>query len=124
MTLEHDELARAVESQSKAAETGFDWPGISGPLAKMHEEIGEFESAIASGDEEHAQRELGDLFFTAVNLSRFINVEPGNALAGATDRFTHRFRRLTHRVEQAGKRIEECSAEELDVIWEQVKREQ
>lgn len=114
-----DALARALAVQRDAARVGFDWPEISPVFEKVLEEVGEIREALASGNAEHAKDELGDLLFAVVNLSRFLDAEPSEALHRTTDRFE----RVCALVRDAGKSPEACTLEELDAAWEQAKRE-
>lgn len=107
--------------QSHASSLGFDWPDISGVLAKAREEVGEIEEAVQAGDIEHAGRELGDLLMAAVNIGRFLHIRPEKALEGANARFTDRFSRLCAEFERRGVEMKSCSLEELDAVWEHVK---
>jgi ATP diphosphatase len=84
-------LERAAKLQKRAARTGFDWPEVSGPKAKISEELAELEAATNQADREE---ELGDLLFAVVNLSRFLKIEPEEALRKANAKFERRFRRI------------------------------
>ena len=118
-----DALARAWSVQREAAGVGFDWPEIDPVLDKVAEELAEIREALALGDHAHAQSELGDLLFAAVNVARFLDIAPGTALHTATDRFSSRFERVCALVRAAGKSPEMCTLEELDQAWEQAKME-
>lgn len=82
-------LERAAKLQRRAAGVGFDWPDVSGPRAKIDEELAELDA-----ETEHRQRleELGDLLFAVVNLARHLNIEPEAALREANAKFEKRFR--------------------------------
>lgn len=112
-------LWRAEKVQKKAAKVGFDWDGVDGAVDKLSEELGEVQEAMAGhGD---PAEELGDLLFAAVNVSRFLNVDPEDALQAACDKFAARFRRVEEAVTGQGKRMEDLSLEELDAIWNSIK---
>jgi len=121
----HDSNPDALEDswriQSAAARVGFDWPDVTGVIAKVREETREIEDALAAGDREHAARELGDLLFAAVNLGRFLDTHPAKALADANQRFRKRFELLRREVEKTGRDIETCALDELNAVWERVK---
>ena len=108
--------------QERVSALGFDWPDIGGVFDKVAEELREIRDAHDSGDNDHARRELGDLLFAAVNLARFLDVHPGDALAAANDRFERRFALLETELERSGIRMEACTLEELDTVWNRVKR--
>jgi XTP/dITP diphosphohydrolase len=87
-------LAGAMTISRKAAAAGFEWDAIDGVWAKVEEELGELQEAVASGDRGHAQEELGDLLFTLVNVARWGDLDPEEGLAGTNRRFLDRFRRV------------------------------
>lgn len=117
-----DALSRARRVQEGAAEAGFDWTDVSDVLEKLREEIGELEQALAGEDLAHVRHELGDVLFTTVNLSRFLHASPGEELESATQRFCARFEALKAILDAKGRTIQDCTIEELDRVWEQVKR--
>lgn len=114
-------LEESWRIQDAAARLGFDWPDISGVLAKVREETQEIEDALAAGDRNHAAREFGDLLFAAVNLGRFLQTHPAEALEEANRRFSVRFAMLRSEVEKSGRRIETCALDELNEVWDHVK---
>ena len=110
-------LWRAEKVQKKAKKAGFDWPEVSGALDKLSEELEELRQAAAQGT--NVAEELGDLLFSAVNVSRFLGVDCEDALNQATDKFIGRFRKAE---EQAGERpMTEMTLAELDQLWERAK---
>ena len=116
-----DALEEARSIQAHASTLGFDWPDISGVLAKVREELEEIEEALAQRDMPQAQRELGDLLFSAVNVARFLDADPAVELHGSNARFRARFEQLQRDVAQSGRRMEECTLEELDEVWDRIK---
>lgn len=118
----HDPLEQAWRVHSSASALGFDWPDIGGVFDKVREELGEIEHAWAGGDRVHAKREFGDLLFASVNLARFLDADPGAELIEATARFARRFELLKEEIVREGRRIQDCSLAELDVVWERVKK--
>ena len=84
--------------------------------------MGEIEEAISAGDLDHARRELGDLLFACINLARFLNADPSRVLEQANEKFQARFLLMKEALSQKGHTIEDASFEELNVVWEQVKR--
>ena len=116
-------LLKAHRMQGKAAHVGFDWPrGDAAPLfAKLEEEAAELREAVAQGDAAAVEDELGDLLFMAVNLARHLNVNPDAALSRACAKFAGRFRRVEEEAAERGLRLEDCSPEELDALWERAK---
>ncbi len=121
--VERDVLLRARSAQADASGLGFDWPDISGVFAKVQEEIGELSEALEQGDADQARCELGDLMFSVVNLSRFVDACPSTELEAATQRFEQRFEWLKSILKDRGQAISNCSVDELDGVWEEAKRQ-
>lgn len=114
-------LLDALTIQRNAAALGFDWPDVSGVMAKVREETDEVEQALAAQDANAARHELGDLLFSAVNLARFVDADPVEALQKANARFEERFSKVKAEVRRRGRLMEECDLAELDAIWESIK---
>ena len=113
-------LWRAEKVQKKAKKAGFDWPDISGALDKLSEELEELKAAAAQGT--NVEEELGDLLFSAVNVSRFVKADPEQALNAATDKFISRFRKVEALAVREGRSMEGMTPDELDKLWERAKR--
>jgi ATP diphosphatase len=109
-------LKRADKIQRRAARVGFDWPDMSGPRAKIDEELAEIDGA--ESDAERAA-EVGDLLFAAVNYARHLGVEPEGALRDAIARFEQRFRKVE---ELANKPLNEMTIDELEALWQRAKK--
>ncbi|HVF36807.1 MAG TPA: nucleoside triphosphate pyrophosphohydrolase [Sphingomicrobium sp.] len=101
-------LERAAKLQKRAARTGFDWPDIEGPKAKIYEELDEIAQAAADEVEE----EVGDLLFAAVNFARHLNIDPEEALRKANRKFERRFREI-----EGTPGFEALSLEEKEQLW-------
>ena len=111
-------LAGAMTISKKAAKAGFEWDDMEGVWEKVHEELDELKEAVASGDKDHAQEELGDVLFTLVNVARWCGIDPESGLAGTNQRFLDRF----SRVEAAlGGDLQGRSIRELETLWQQAK---
>ena len=118
-------LPRAEAVQRKAAEVGFDWPGEAEILDKIREETAEAAAALASGNAEAADEELGDLLFAVVNLIRFRHRRSSAELMReATGKFERRFRKMEALLQQRQLDFEQVSPAQLDSLWEQVKAEE
>ncbi|RKX46388.1 MAG: nucleoside triphosphate pyrophosphohydrolase [Thermotogae bacterium] len=114
-------LSMARRIQENASAVGFDWENIEEVFEKVLEELEELKRSLSNGDKKRISEELGDLLFSVVNLSRFLNVDPESALRKATERFWRRFRRMEEMIEKDGLKFEDLSIEELDRYWEKVK---
>ena len=106
-------LERAAKLQKRAARTGFDWPDIEGPKAKIREELEEI--AAASPDE--LEEEVGDLLFAVVNFARFLKVDPEEALRKANRKFEKRFRTI-----EAAPGFKDMGLDEMEELWTAAKR--
>ena len=114
-------LQRAFRLQEKAATTGFDWDNVDDIWTKIDEEIEEVRKASSGGNEKELEEEIGDLIFSAVNLSRFMGVNPEDALRRTIKKFESRFKSIEKAAEDSGRDITELSLEEMDKIWESSK---
>ena len=115
-------LMRATKIQQKASKVGFDWDNANGALDKVVEETDELKDAINSGDCNLQSEELGDLLFSVVNVSRFLNIDSEKALYDACDKFTDRFKHLEELAEKRGIDIKTASIDELNSLWDEVKK--
>ncbi|WP_052050709.1 nucleoside triphosphate pyrophosphohydrolase [Leptolyngbya sp. KIOST-1] len=111
-------LMAASKISVKAAKAGFEWEAIDGVWEKFHEELDEFRAALAHEPKENQQAELGDLLFTLVNLARWYDLDPAEALQSTNRRFIQRFE-LVESV--AEKPLSEYGIEELEALWQKAK---
>ena len=114
-------LTRARKIQKRAATAGFDWPDAAGVLDKVREEVGELNEAMAEHGREHVEEEMGDLFFSLVNLSRHLRIDPESSLRRANAKFEARFRQLEQQVAAEGKTLGQLSLEEMEACWQAIK---
>ncbi|MEX0842711.1 MAG: nucleoside triphosphate pyrophosphohydrolase, partial [Gemmatimonadota bacterium] len=117
-----DPLLRAHRMQERVAGVGFDWDDASGALAKVREELGEVEEALAGGDRTRVEEEVGDLLFSVVNLARLAETHAVPALAGANGKFRRRFEALESLARERNVLMPGASLEELDRLWDEVKK--
>ncbi|HET9151572.1 MAG TPA: nucleoside triphosphate pyrophosphohydrolase [Gemmatimonadales bacterium] len=118
------DLLMAFRLQERVASVGFDWPDAEGPLAKVREEIAEFEEELPGGDADRLTDELGDLLFAVVNLARKAGVQPGAALDRANRKFQRRFQAVEALARERGIPMETAGLEALDLLWDEVKAAQ
>lgn len=114
-------LLRAHRLQDKAAKVGFDWEKKEDAWKKVEEEMRELHSAIERANQDEVEGEFGDLLFALVNYSRFIDVNPENALRGTVTKFITRFQYIERRLKELGKDIHSSTLEEMDKLWEEAK---
>ena len=107
----------------KAARVNFDWAEIRDVVAKVDEELAEAKEAIGSRDPGAIADEIGDLLFAVVNLARKSGLDAEVALQQATDKFVERFGRVEDELRAHGKKLGDVGLEELDAIWNRIKRE-
>jgi tetrapyrrole methylase family protein/MazG family protein len=112
-------LVQAETYQRRAARVGFDWPDISGVMAKVREELAEVEAAVQP---EEREAEVGDLLFAVVNLARWLDVDPEAALRQANQRFAARFARMESAAQGEGRDLRALTLEEMDRLWEAAKK--
>ena len=117
-------LSRAAKLQKRAATVGFDWPEALPVLDKVREELDEVLQAMADGDADALEDEIGDLLFATVNLARHLKHDPENALRRANRKFERRFRFIEQALRGSGRPIEECNLDELDALWGEAKRQE
>lgn len=115
-------LMKAYKLQKKAAKVGFDWDSMDGIWAKIEEEISEFRAAVETGlDAQEQTLELGDLLFSVVNAARRIGADPEEALSMTNAKFVRRFSYVEEQLRGAGKRPEDATLKEMDILWDQAK---
>jgi tetrapyrrole methylase family protein/MazG family protein len=128
-------LDRAFKLQKKAAKKGFDWPDLTGVIGKLREELAETEEAAAAvssatavpsagtaaDGREALEGELGDLLFSAVNLCRYLKVEPSVALQRTNEKFTRRFKHVEKRMKENGEEMTPENLAVMDTYWEEAK---
>lgn len=114
-------LQRAHRLQEKASKVGFDWPSKEDVWNKVVEEIEEMHEMEKLGDKVRLEKEVGDVFFSLINYSRFLGINPENALRRTNDKFIKRFDYVQEKLHNEGKKITESTLEEMDKYWEESK---
>ena len=112
-------LMRSQKVQGRAKKAGMDFESLSKALENLKGEIEELENAIAIGNAEQIKDEMGDVLFSAVNVSRFLDIEAEQVLSDSCDKFVDRFVRVEERLDRP---MSEYSMAELDEVWKQVKK--
>lgn len=116
-------LIRANKVSEKAAKVGYDWEKIEQIFDKVDEELGEFKEALAEGDKEHVEEEMGDMLFALVNLSRFVEVDAEEALRKTIEKFIRRFHYIEESLTKNGSSLKEATLDEMEELWEKSKRD-
>lgn len=116
-------LVKAMRLQEKAKQVGFEWENKEQVWKKVKEEELELREAITIGKHEKIEEEFGDLVFSLVNFARFLNIDAENALEITNKKFINRFSQMEEQAMASGKNLNEMSLQEMDSIWNQIKRD-
>jgi tetrapyrrole methylase family protein/MazG family protein len=114
-------LLRAHRLQDRAAKVGFDWIKVDDVLNKLDEEMKEFKKALEGKRQEEIADELGDIFFVLVNVSRFVGINPEDALRKTIAKFISRFRFIEMKAADQGRKLSDMTLKEMDQLWEEAK---
>jgi len=114
-------LLRAHSLQERAARVGFDWSRIDEALPKLDEEIAEFKESLKHEDAAGIEEELGDIFFMLVNISRFLGVNPEEALRKTISKFIRRFRYIEEHAANEGRSLNDMTLEDMERLWQNSK---
>ncbi len=121
---------KAMRLQEKAKQVGFEWENKEQVWEKVEEEISELQTVVkaldrgVAGMQEKAEEELGDVIFSLINYARFLRVDAENALEKTNKKFIHRFTRMEKQALAEGKDLHTMSLEEMDAIWNNIKKQQ
>ena len=114
-------LMKARKVQAKASRVGFDWEKTGDVLEKVEEEIEELKASINISEPDGIEEEIGDILFSIVNLSRFLDVEPEEALRKTVAKFVRRFKQMESEIAARGDKITDYNLLALDELWDAVK---
>ncbi len=106
----------------RASRAGFDWENAEGIFEKLREESAELRHATQTKDAVKTEEEMGDLLFAAVNLARFLQVDPEIALKNANAKFVRRFRQMERLAASGGRAFGDVPRAEKEALWERIKR--
>jgi len=115
-------LSQAYQLTQRASRVGFDWPTIEGVLKKLDEEMGEFREALSSRNRRRVREEMGDLLFVLANVSRFLQIDPEEALRKTLKKFVSRFHYIETSLRKKGKTPQQSHLFEMDRLWEESKK--
>lgn len=116
-------LEKAYEIQKKLKKVGFDWDDTDGVIQKIEEELHEVKDAIARGNQDETELEIGDLIFSVVNLARFLRIRPNTALFRTNEKVIKRFQRLFDIASDRGIPLDKDHVDKMNEIWEEVKKQ-
>jgi MazG family protein len=105
----------------RASRIGFDWDDVEGVIAKLQEELSELGAARTARSSEQIEDELGDVLFAAVNLARFLKVDPEIALKRTNAKFTSRFKEMERLARASGRALADVPRSEMELLWERAK---
>jgi XTP/dITP diphosphohydrolase len=114
---------KAMRLQEKAKQVGFEWDNRGQVWKKVEEEMQELQEAIAQGNAQNIEGEYGDLVFSLINYARFLHIDAENALERTNKKFIDRFTRMEQAAISMGRNLSDMSLEEMDEIWNQVKKQ-
>lgn len=114
-------LMRSLKIQDKAGIVGLDWTNIDGPVEKLKEEIKEFLEVYKTQNNGKILEEMGDIIFTAVNVSRFLCIDPEFALNKSSEKFIKRFEYIENHSKKYNKTIDKLTPDEMNTLWEEAK---
>lgn len=117
-------LIRANKVSEKAAKVGYDWEKIEQIFDKVDEELAEFKEALAEGDKEHVEEEMGDMLFALVNLSRFVEVDAEEALRKTIEKFIRRFHYIEDNLTKNNSSLKEATLDEMEELWNESKQKE
>lgn len=117
-------LVEAAQISRRAAQAGFDWPGLEQVIEKVREELIELEAARQHLPQEAVEEEIGDLLFTLVNLARFCKVDPEQALRRSNAKFRQRFAHVEQALASQGKTLQNAALDEMEALWQAAKQQE
>ena len=116
-------ILKAQRIQDKVSSVGFDWKKSEDVLEKLDEEILEFKEELNKKNKDNLEKEFGDILFSLINLSRHYKINPYDALEKSNIKFVKRFKFVEKKTKKIKKQIYDLDLKEIDVLWEQSKKE-
>jgi MazG family protein len=116
-------VVKAIRLQEKARQVGFEWENKDQVWEKIEEEMDELKEVVKQKNQEDIEGELGDVFFSLINYARFLRVDAESALEKTNKKFISRFTEMERRAMADGKQLSEMTLEEMDAIWETIKKQ-
>ena len=116
-------MVKATRIQEKAKQVGFEWENKEDVWKKVEEEIAELKEAVTENDQEHIEEEFGDVLFSLINYARFLQVDAEGVLEKTNRKFINRFQQMEAIATSKGKPLTDMTLEEMDAIWNEVKKQ-
>lgn len=116
-------VQQSYKIQKRAAKTGFDWSNASECMEKVEEEFAELKNALESGDKEHIEHEMGDMFFALINLARFIDIDPDESIRKVNQRFKKRFNYIEEKLSEKQISLKDANFKEMEKLWQEAKKQ-
>ena len=116
-------MVKALRLQEKAKQVGFEWDTREQVWDKVNEEMEELQTVVQQDDKDQMENELGDVLFSLINYSRFLDVDPETALDRTNKKFIARFTKMEQHAIAEGKPLAEMSLTEMDAIWNSIKKQ-
>ena len=115
-------VVKAIRLQEKSKQVGFEWDNTQQVWQKVEEEMTELREAVDEGKQECIEEELGDVFFSLVNLARFLQVDAENALERTNKKFISRFVKMEEAAAKQNRFLHDMTLEEMDALWNEIKK--
>ncbi len=116
-------VVKATRLQEKAKQVGFEWQNRDQVWDKVEEEMHELKAAVKKDNPQEIENELGDVFFSLINYARFLHTDAESALEKTNKKFIRRFTEMEQRAGENGKKLSDMSLEEMDAIWDSIKKQ-
>jgi len=114
-------MLKAHRIQDRVRTVGFDWEDPAGVLDKLEEELAELRAEQAREDKDRVKKELGDMLFSLVNLCRYLDIDPQEALNGTNTEFARRFNYVEKALKAQGRSLQESTLDEMEELWQKAK---
>lgn len=115
-------MLKSWRVQEKVGGAGFEWKNVSKSLNKIDEEFNELKFEIENNNVENIEEEFGDVLFSLINFSRYLNINPVNALEKTNQKFIKRFKKMEIEIDRDNKKIEDLTVSELEKYWNKIKK--
>lgn len=117
-------MVKSLRLQDKSKQVGFEWNNLDEVWEKVREELAELSEVVKEKDVKKMEEELGDVFFSLVNYARFLQIDPEHALELTNKKFIKRFEAMEKIATQQNKLLHDMTLEEMDILWNEVKKEE